>query len=96
MVERTITVLDPTVGPQAKEVSTSSRVDDLNGKVLGILWNSKPNGDIMLRRIEELLSERFRFADTIWRQKPMAGIPGTEALQGLVGKADFVINAQGD
>ena len=97
MVERTIAILDPTARPRAKGVPTAPRVDDLNGKVLGILWNRKPNGDILLRRVKELLSERFRFGDTIWRQKFTASVPaGSEVIRELADSADVVINGQGD
>ena len=64
----TITVLIPTAEPKIKKLSASSRVDDLNGKVVGFLWNGKPNGDILLERLREQLSQKFKLADSKWRQ----------------------------
>ena len=97
MVTRNIAVLDPTAKPKIKEVSTASRVHDLNDKVLGFLWNSKPNGDLLLLRVKEQLSRRFRFAETIWHEKSSAAISaGATTIEELVNTSDLVINAIGD
>ncbi len=97
MGQGTITVLNPAAGSFAKELPVAGRLHDLNGKVLGILWNSKPNGDILLRRIQTVLAQRFNLAGIIWQQKPRADIPVTkEVLKELTLKADFIIAGQGD
>jgi len=97
MAEETITVLVPTSAPRVKEVSLAPRVNDLNGKVIGFLWNRKPNADILLRRIQEQLSAKFQLAGTSWQQKPGAVVPADAAIvDELVGTSDVVINAMGD
>ncbi len=97
MGQGTITVLSPATGSFARDIPVAMRLQSLNGKVLGILWNSKPNGDILLRRIQALLTERFRLAGTIWQQKPRADIPvAKEVLRDLTLRSDFIITGQGD
>ncbi len=96
-MRKTIAVLVPTARPRVKEVSIAPPVHDLNDKVLGFLWNSKPNGDILLRRIEELLSRRFHLAGTRWHQKPSVALAAdAAAIEELTSTADVVINAIGD
>jgi hypothetical protein len=33
---------------------------DLTGKRVGLYWNTKPNGDLFLSRLAELLEEKFK------------------------------------
>ena len=97
MVEETITVLVPASEHKVKEISLSPRVDGLNGKIIGFLWNYKPNADILLLRIKELLFQRFHLAGTVWQEKPGAVIPADAAIiEELVSTSDVVINAMGD
>lgn len=60
-------ILDPTPerhgGPPTK---TAPRLDSLQGKTVGLLWNGKPMGDVALRHAAELISRevpdvRFTF-----------------------------------
>ena len=99
MAEKTIALLDPTAEPTVTQVSMAPvpRVHSLNDKMLGFLWNKKPNGDILLRRIEERLSERFHFAGTGWHTKPAAENSADAAtIEELARTSDLVINALGD
>lgn len=92
-----IAVLDPTGVNKAMQLSPCPRVDDLNGKVIGLLDNGKPNFNLLVDRLEEVLGERFRFAQTVRRTKPtvMAAAP-LQTLQELAEKCDLVINGLGD
>jgi len=38
----------------------ASRTASLDGKNVGLLWNSKPGGDIALARVGELIQTRFK------------------------------------
>jgi hypothetical protein len=97
MVPNIIAVLDPTAKSKVKEIPTAPRVNDLNGKVVGFLWNKKANGDLLLLRIKEQLSERFKLAGTNWHQKSSSGVPADRfIIEELVRTADVVINGQGD
>ncbi len=97
MLTKTIAVLDPTSKSRVKEISMVPRLHDLNGKAIDFLWNSKPNGDILLLRIKERLSQRFSFARTGWHQKPHSGVPlKATTIEELTLTSDLVINAIGD
>ena len=96
MVEKTIAVLDPTGKARVTEISIAPRVHDLNGKVLGFLWNNKPNGDILLLRIKEQLSQRFSFAGTSWQHGYITPEVDTALIKELARTSDMVINAIGD
>ncbi len=97
MGTRTIAVLDPTAKPKHPWIPIARRVADLNGKVVGFLWNEKPNGDILLNRIKERLSQKFNLSGTIWHAKETASRPASEViLNDLTSRADLVINAIGD
>ena len=56
----TIEILVPTGEPRVKKISLNSRVHDLNGKVVGFLWNEKPNADVLLQRIREHILQKYK------------------------------------
>ena len=92
-----IELLVPTANPGSRDDSTFERLDTLEGKVLGFLWNSKANGDIVLKRIKEILLQRYNLSGTIWQQKPQASNPAeANVMESLISGCDLVINAQGD
>lgn len=98
MEQETITVLSPVARVLSKDLTKTPRLKTLNGKVMGILWNTKPNGDILLRRIQEVLSARFHLAGVIWQQKPKSAdvAAPAEIIRELALKADFVVAATCD
>ena len=95
---RTIEILIPTAEPKIKTIAVNSRLNDLNGKIVGFLWNEKPNGDILLQRIKDHLSQRFNLADSVWGQVEAVHIPAEDApeVKQLGAKADAVVIATGD
>ncbi len=93
---RMISVLVPTARPGGKEIPMAPRVQDLNDKVVGLLWNNKPNGDVLLLRIKEQLSQRFRIAGTDWHQGRKSAADDAAIIEELVSNADLVVNAVGD
>jgi hypothetical protein len=98
MEQRMTTVLSPVTKIFPKEISKATRLNTLDGKVMGLLWNTKPNGDIMLRRIQEVLSSRFKLAGVIFVEKPRsADTPAPDdMIRDLAFKADFIIASTGD
>ena len=94
----TIEILVPTAEPKIKKLSVVRGLQDLNGKIVGFLWNEKPNGDILLQRIKDHLSQKFNLADTVWRQVEAVHIPAEDAteVKQLGAKADAVVIATGD
>ena len=93
----TITVLDPTAPPRELSHSMALRPEDLRGRTVGFLWNSKPNGDALFSRLEELLREKYEITLTSHQRKPTASIPADdEVLDELATSADAVVVGLGD
>jgi hypothetical protein len=40
-------------------IKIAARINSLEGKTIGLKWNMKPNGNIFLDRVAELLKEKF-------------------------------------
>jgi hypothetical protein len=89
-----IEVLDPTAKTTVNEAKAAVGISDLNGKVIGLVDNRKPNFDVFLERLEKALTEKYRFAAIIHLKKGGTGatVPMTPDEMGkLVGKCDAVI-----
>ena len=90
-------VLDPTSEPEPEKAAMVSRLDTLDGKVLGVLDNSKPNADKVLDLVAKILENKCNLAGIIRKRKPTPsrGVP-QEILEELVNNSDFVITGVGD
>jgi len=92
-----IFVLDPTAPPRELRHEMSLRPEDIRGKRLGFLWNSKPNGDVLFGRLEELLREKYEISGAVYRRKPNSSSPATQAvLDELAASVDVAIVGLGD
>ena len=90
-------ILDPTSPPLPVDARLATRPDDLNGKVLGLLNNSKANAEALLEEVGTLLAERYNFAEIVRTAKPNASTPCPENIvQEMVEKCDVLITANGD
>lgn len=96
-------VYDPTGAVMAEGITNfAPRIDSFNGKRIGLLWNSKPNGDVYLNRVAELLSRKFpnskiiKFYKTHAAETANPDEKSDAALDLIVENADVVISAQGD
>jgi hypothetical protein len=69
MTTKYIEILNPTGVTRQQNIQPSTGVGNLNGKYIGFIDNGKPNYDIFLARVMELLSERFKFAGIILVKK---------------------------
>ena len=54
-VKMGVPIFDPTVVPEVDPSQPALRDGKLAGKVVGILWNSKPGGDRLMRYVMEEL-----------------------------------------
>jgi hypothetical protein len=81
----------------AARVAALPRFADLNGKVVGLLDNSKPNTDKLEERFAQLLRERLDVGKVVTRRKISAqqGAP-KEYLDELAAQADFILSGLGD
>ena len=85
-------VLDPTAAPREMVQAMAPALAGLGGLSLGFLWNSKPNGDLLFERLEKLLREKYEIADVVYKRKPTASLPATDAvLEELAGSVQAVI-----
>ena len=92
-----ITIYNPSSKPAPKVLKTASRKTSLKGGVLGIIDNSKPNSDTVLKRVAEQLKNRFEIEEMVWSRKPTASLPIAEdEVKKLVKKCDFVLAGVGD
>ena len=90
-----IEVLNPTADAYGETVSPlAPRLESLDGKVIGLLWNGKPLGDVALKTVGGLIKERYPTADVRF-------FPGTirftkELLAQAEAECDAVITCAAD
>jgi len=73
------------------------RFTELNGKVVGLLDNSKPNADKLEERLAQLLRERLDVAKVVTRRKISAQQAAPkEYLDELAAQTDFILSGLGD
>jgi hypothetical protein len=93
----TVKILDPTVDPEPTESSLAKRVADLDGKVLGLLANSKVNGDRLLDLVGDKLRAQYDIRDVVVMTKPSASRVADDAMMdALASRCDVVVTAIGD
>jgi hypothetical protein len=93
----TIKILDPTIAPDHTESTLAKRVGDLDGKVLGLLSNSKVNGDRLLDLMRERLAARYQIKRVVTMTKSSASRVADEVmLDALAQECDVVVTAIGD
>lgn len=68
-----IKIFDPTAGPATGKLVFMDRLGTLNGKKLAVLWNGRPHGDKILRRLLDLLKEKHTFEVIDFLKKPYIG-----------------------
>ena len=92
-----ITVLNPTAPPRELRTAMAARPADLRGKAVGFLWNSKPNGDVLFRRLEQLLREKYEIPAALYRRKPTASIPAEPGvIEELAAAVEVAVVGLGD
>ena len=80
-------VLDPTDEPAAGQARLAPRPNSLDGKVIGLLDNSKLNSDRFLDMLAEELSSTYQFAGIVRARKPSASrLVPDDTLKKLVGR----------
>ena len=92
-----ITVLNPTAPPRQLRTEMAQRPPDLRGKAVGFLWNSKPNGDVLFQRLEQLLREKYEIPAALYRRKPTASIPAEpRVIEEMAGTVEVAVVGLGD
>ena len=98
MANTKIVVLDPTSRGKLKEAVIARRPISLEGRVMGIVWNGKPGGDLLLERIGELLRERFHFSQIskLYAKADVTDILAEAEINDFAKKCDVVFLGVGD
>jgi hypothetical protein len=78
-----------------EENPIAPRLPDLDGKLLGLIDNTKDNADLFLNALHRLIGDRHQIPDIIRIIKPGAAEPASFSRD-FLDKCDFVINAIGD
>ena len=94
---RTIDVLSPAAAKSGNAVALAARVPTLEGRVVGLLNNSKSGTRPFLDRVEELLRREHGVSRIIRYDKKAAALPiPDEMLMAATSECDVVINGIAD
>lgn len=89
--------LDPRQGRKEEKVQLSKRLDSLNGKRIGLLWNNRPGGERILNHVVELLAQKYKFSGVYFTKKRLIGNAAPrEIIEDLASRVDAVIVGVGD
>ena len=95
--QQRLTVLDPTVGEEVRNVEPNPRLDSLKGKRVGLMSNKKPMADIFLAQLGQILGERYGIeVDTVEIKADPSRIASRELLDSLSAKSHAIITGVGD
>jgi hypothetical protein len=72
--------IDPTAGSGKAKVALAPRPMDLAGKVVGLLDNTKEQGDVILQTVADALRERHGVARVVIRRKEHYSKPAKDGL----------------
>ena len=90
------TVYKPTGQIPSASLALAGRPSSLDGKKVGLLFNSKPNADVLLRRVQERFEEAHPGSEFVFRSKPTAARPMADEVFEALSDCDVVVNAFGD
>ena len=96
----TVTLYDPTAPrrePHDAPGTAKSRLASLAGKTVGFIDNAKPNFDVLVDDLAELLRSKYGVARVVKRRKPSASVPARpEVIEELSAACDVVVTGSGD
>jgi len=79
------------------EFHLNPRPDDLNGKRLGLLENSKANSDKVLQELGEILKQKYDIKEVKYFSKHNASLPTrSEVIQDILNEVDVLVTGVGD
>ena len=88
-----IEVLDPTGDTAQLDLKPSDHHGGIDNKTIGLLDNGKPNFDVFLTRVEELLREGHEPAITVRKGDNATSKPLEKAdLERLIQECDVILN----
>jgi hypothetical protein len=92
----TMKFLDPRASVNPLDRALAPGLDSLEGKVIGIIDNGQANSTTMFHELANLVLERFKPKEVIFRTKPthMQGAPKA-VMEEIVNRCDAVITGLG-
>ena len=88
--------IDPTVKKQRARIAQAPRPMDLTNRVVGLLDNTKEQGDQILKAVAEALKRDYGVARVVLRRKEYFSRPATnELLDEMAKEVDVVVSALG-
>ncbi|MFC2069185.1 hypothetical protein ACFLTP_09315 [Chloroflexota bacterium] len=94
--EVVLKVLNPAGEAKVHKKASATRFDSLDGKRLGLVYNRKPRGDVLLARTAELLKTRFKDIDVTWFDRECCKPPSEAYIEAAAKGSDVVVAAAGD
>lgn len=89
-------VLNPAGAAKVAKGTGAPRVGSLDGKRIGLIYNQKPQGDVLLQRTAELLKERFKNVEITLYSRQCCEPPPEGYIEAAVKGSDVAIGAAGD
>ena len=88
--------IDPSRGGGKAKLSRAQRPIDLAGKTVGLLDNTKEQGDVILETVAQALRERYGVADVVIRRKQFFSKPAAaEIIDEMAKEVQVAIAAVG-
>lgn len=89
-----VVTLDPRDTSTTQSAGIAPRPGSLDGKVIGLLSNNKPNSELLLRGVSDLLREKYSLKDVVEANKGTHRLPAPQdVVDDLVARCDAVVVA---
>ncbi len=89
------TLLDPTE-ELTRTGSLSPRLDTLDDKTIGVIWNARPPGDVIFTEIFNLLGKKYNINNVVIRKKPYVGNLAPDEILDELSSCDAIVTGVGD
>ena len=96
MINNRLKVFEPIAGERVGIDDLADRPSTLNGKVLGLLNNTKDRSDIILDQLEHQLKDQFEGTEVRYYRKSSVSGMSAEIKEQLINEVDVLITATGD
>ncbi len=86
-------IMNPVASTVVRRTPVAVRPPNLDNKKIGLYWNSKGGGDIILRRIGEQIQRRFVGVEV---EMVLSSIPGPKQAVEAAKRFQAVVGSSGD